>query len=86
MKDSMELQTNVDAAPVQHIVRLPSTPYYSADGITIYHGDCLQLLHNIETGSADAVITDPPYCSGGSLESQKNTAAQGLRTATVQQD
>jgi site-specific DNA-methyltransferase (adenine-specific) len=59
-------------------------PYFEKDGIAIYHGDCLQVLRHIETGSADAVITDPPYCSGGSLESQKNTSAQGLRTATVQ--
>jgi DNA modification methylase len=29
---------------------------------------------------------DPPYCSGGSLEAQKNTAAQGMRSATVQAD
>jgi len=61
-------------------------PYYQREGVTIYHGDCLQVLNTFEPAIADAVITDPPYCSGGSLESQKNTAAQGLRTATVQAD
>jgi len=33
------------------------TPYYEQDGITIYHGDCREMLP-IE---ADAVVTDPPY-------------------------
>lgn len=61
-------------------------PYFQRDGITIYHGDCLQLLHHVETASADAVITDPPYCSGGSLESQKNVKGQGCRTQTMNKD
>lgn len=34
-------------------------PFYDADGITIYHGDCRDLLP--VTTTADAVITDPPY-------------------------
>ena len=50
----------------------------------LIQGDCLQVLPTLEAGSVDAVITDPPYCSGGYLEAQKNTRAQGLRTATVQ--
>lgn len=37
-------------------------------------GDCLSLLKNIPDNSIDAVITDPPYCSGGrsSTERAKN--------------
>lgn len=35
------------------------TPYYEEAGITIYRGDCLSLLANLE--SIDHVITDPPY-------------------------
>lgn len=46
-------------------------------------GDCLEVLPTLEAGSVDAVVTDPPYCSGGYLEAQKNTKAQGLRGATV---
>ena len=34
-------------------------PYYERDGITIYHGDCLDILPAI--GKYDAVIADPPY-------------------------
>jgi site-specific DNA-methyltransferase (adenine-specific) len=32
-------------------------PYYSEDGITIYHGDCLLLT----LPTVDLVLTDPPY-------------------------
>ncbi len=35
------------------------TPYYSHAGITIYHGDCLEVLPEID--SVDLVLTDPPY-------------------------
>lgn len=35
------------------------TPYYQADGITLYCGDALELLPLLPR--ADAVITDPPY-------------------------
>ena len=28
---------------------------------TLLHGDCLELMKDIEDGSIDAVITDPPY-------------------------
>jgi site-specific DNA-methyltransferase (adenine-specific) len=34
------------------------TPYYEHAGITIYHGDCREILPHI---SADACVTDPPY-------------------------
>lgn len=29
--------------------------------ITLLHGDCLELMRDIPSGSVDAVITDPPY-------------------------
>lgn len=34
------------------------TPYYDHGGITIYHGDCRDILPHI---TADVVVTDPPY-------------------------
>ena len=37
------------------------TPYYQQDGITIYHGDCREVLPSL---SADLCITDPPYNLG----------------------
>jgi site-specific DNA-methyltransferase (adenine-specific) len=35
------------------------TPYYEHAGITIYHGDCRDILPGL--GRVDAMVTDPPY-------------------------
>ena len=37
------------------------TPYYTDEHVTIYHGDCRDILPAI---TADACITDPPYGVG----------------------
>jgi site-specific DNA-methyltransferase (adenine-specific) len=37
----------------------PMTPYYDRDGITIYHGDCRDILPTLPP--VDLVLTDPPY-------------------------
>lgn len=34
-------------------------PYYEQDGITIYHGDCREILPHLP--KVDLVLTDPPY-------------------------
>ena len=34
-------------------------PYYDHDGITIYHGDCREILPGL--AKVDLVLTDPPY-------------------------
>lgn len=34
-------------------------PYYARDGITIYHGDCREILPALP--KVDLVLTDPPY-------------------------
>lgn len=36
------------------------TPYYEQDGITIYHGDCRDVLPTLAAGNY-AVVTDPPF-------------------------
>ena len=35
------------------------TPYYQDDAVTIYHGDCREILLTLD--SVDLVLTDPPY-------------------------
>lgn len=37
-------------------------PYYNHAGITIYHGDCRDILPHLEP--VDLVLTDPPYNCG----------------------
>lgn len=37
------------------------TPYYEHDGITIYHGDCREILPTLD---GDALVTDPPFGIG----------------------
>jgi site-specific DNA-methyltransferase (adenine-specific) len=37
------------------------TPYYSDDLVTLYHGDCREVLVSLADQSVDCVITDPPY-------------------------
>ena len=36
-------------------------PYYDHDGITIYHGDCREVLPCLGAETVDLVLTDPPY-------------------------
>jgi DNA modification methylase len=60
-------------------VSLPE-PYYDHAGITIYHGDCREILPEIPAGSVDLVLTDPPYGIGwdGRVTRGKNgTGATG---------
>lgn len=43
----------------RHVAAGP-VPFYSEDGIVIYHGDCREILPTLDI--VDHVITDPPYC------------------------
>lgn len=42
-------------------------PFYSDEWVTIYHGDALEVLAELEFSPLEvgAVVTDPPYSSGG---------------------
>lgn len=47
-------------------------PYYEQDGIVIYHGDCLDLLPTLS--GIGAVVTDPPYSSGGQFRGDRTAS------------
>ncbi|MBP1927947.1 site-specific DNA-methyltransferase (adenine-specific) [Methanolinea mesophila] len=36
-------------------------PYFSRDGFTLYHGDCIDILGHLPAGSVDLIFADPPY-------------------------
>ena len=36
-------------------------PYYQDEAVTIYHGDCREILPELPDNSVDLVLTDPPY-------------------------
>ena len=38
---------------------------------TLYLGDALEMLQGLEPGIADAVVTDPPYSSGGAFRGDR---------------
>lgn len=46
-----------------------NSPYYKDDHVTIYHGDCFDILHELE--GIGAVVTDPPYSSGSAYRGDR---------------
>lgn len=46
-------------API--LVSNPPAPYYSDDLVTLYHGDSLNVMTELEAESVDVLLTDPPY-------------------------
>ena len=59
------------------------TPYYEDEYVTIYHGDSFDILHDLD--GIDAVVTDPPYSSGGAFRGDRamQTTAKYVDNRTV---
>lgn len=55
-------------------------PYYEADGITIYHGDCRDVLPSL---SGDVVLTDLPYGIGVDYGDTYDDTAEALAEAVA---
>ena len=53
-------------------MEFPLVEHTGGEGWTILHGDTLSLLRSFAPGSFDALITDPPYASGGSKPAEKS--------------
>jgi site-specific DNA-methyltransferase (adenine-specific) len=58
-------------------------PYYEHGGITIYHGEALGVLAGLPRGGVHALITDPPYSSGGMVRGDRT---QDVHTKYVRSD
>lgn len=37
------------------------TPFLDASGVTLYSGDCIEVMRQLPEASVDAIVTDPPY-------------------------
>ncbi len=35
--------------------------YYADEAVTLYHGDCIEVMQGMANESVDAIVTDPPY-------------------------
>lgn len=46
--------------------------YKESNEITLYNGDCYNLLQKIKSESVDLIITSPPYCMGKAYEDPKD--------------
>jgi len=66
--------------------RLPK-PYYEHAGITIYHGDCREILPGLP--KVDLVLTDPPYGTqdlGGGYGRRQLHSTDGRNGRVIQND
>ena len=64
-------------------------PYAEGPTFTLYQGDALAVLASLPTGSVDAVVTDPPYSSGGMVRSDRagqSTVAKYVTTQNTRAD
>jgi site-specific DNA-methyltransferase (adenine-specific) len=59
-------------------------PYFERDGAALYRGEALSFLQSLPSASVDAVITDPPYSSGGQFRGDRanDTGAKYVQTGT----
>jgi site-specific DNA-methyltransferase (adenine-specific) len=58
-------------------------PYYQDNHVTIYCGDCIEILKSF-VASFDVIITDPPFCSGARQDAQKSGRGAMMRGAQWQ--
>lgn len=50
-------------------------PYFADESVTLYLADALAVLAALPTASVDALVTDPPYSSGGQFRSDRAQTA-----------
>ncbi|QGZ17178.1 DNA methyltransferase [Arthrobacter phage DrYang] len=57
-----ETQTVVDALNADNEIPMPAPEiHYTDSNVTLWHGDCVDVLRGLPDNSVDSVVTDPPY-------------------------
>src|SRR5690625_5289736 len=54
------MATNRHTGSSKEVGRM-SEPYYQDEHVTLYHGDCMDVMATLPYESVHAVVTDPPY-------------------------
>ena len=52
-------------------------PYYQDDLVTLYHGDCRDVLPDV--GDVELLLTDPPYSVSGAKNFDRSARGKGVR-------
>lgn len=55
-------------------------PYYSDDSVTLYLGDAIEVMSELDAEAVDVVLTDPPYSSGGKRENARSVRQSMIRS------
>jgi site-specific DNA-methyltransferase (adenine-specific) len=67
----------------------PGAPYYQDDAVTLYHGDCREILPTLEPESVTLLWTDPPYGHANHSDDDLNSrlnAHRGLADQPIEND
>lgn len=57
-----------------------TAPYWTDGQVTLYHGDCLDLMAELAPETVATVLADPPYSSGGRRENARSIRKSMLRS------
>lgn len=68
----MAAQLDPRSQVIDRLKKAGRKPYFSAGGVALYWSDCLDLLSDLPADLVDAVIADPPYCSGGTSSADRS--------------
>lgn len=60
----MSQLTLLDPAPAVSPLPTRTDPWMADDRVTLYHGDCIEVMARMPANSVDAVVSDPPYGLG----------------------
>lgn len=65
----------------------PMKPFMADEQCTVFNGDSLAIMRSLPSESFDAIVTDPPYSSGGLFSSAraKSTSEKYVLTGTQKQ-